>query len=103
MSRGTVALVFYSRMRSYPRIEVLSIFVENSNFYQLRNPQAQENSEIIECLRKRDEKYTSPEIQNELLEAMALGMVRQISANIQNARFSRSWLTKQPMFLTRNN
>ena len=36
---------------------------------------------------KRDEKYTSPEIQNELLEVMALGMLRQISANIQNATF----------------
>ena len=28
---------------------------------------------------------TREEIQNELLEAMALGMTRQISANIQNA------------------
>ena len=27
------------------------------------------------------------EMQNELLEAMALGMMRQISANIQNAAF----------------
>ena len=41
--------------------------------------------EIIEWLWKRDEKYTSPEIHNDLLEAMALGMMRQISANIQNA------------------
>ena len=59
----------------------------NSNFHQLLNLRAQENPEIIEWLRKRDEKYTSPEIQNELLEAMALGMMRQISANIQNATF----------------
>ena len=58
---------------------------ENSNF-QLLNLRAQENPEIIKWLQKRDEKYPSPEIQNELLEAMALGM-RQISANIQNATF----------------
>ena len=58
---------------------------ENSNFHQLLNLRAQENPEIIEWLRERDEKYISPEIQNELLEAMALGMMRQISANIQNA------------------
>ena len=38
-------------------------------------------------LGKEPEKYTSPEIQNELLEAMALGVMRQISANIQNATF----------------
>ena len=46
---------------------------ENSNFHQLLNLRAQENLEIIEWLRKRDEKYTSQEIPNELLEAMALG------------------------------
>ena len=50
---------------------------ENSNFHQLLNLWAQENPEIIEWLRKRDEKYTSPETQNELLEAMALGMIRK--------------------------
>jgi len=33
------------------------------------------------------EKYISPEIQNELVEAIALGMMRQISSNIQNATF----------------
>ena len=40
------------------------------------NVRAQENPEIIEWVQKRDKKYTSPEIQNELLEAMALGMSR---------------------------
>ena len=60
---------------------------ENSNFDQLLKLRARENPEIIEWLRKRDEKYTSPEIQNELLETMALGMMRQISANIQNVTF----------------
>ena len=48
---------------------------------------AQENGEIVEWRRERDEKYTSPEIQKELLEALAPGMMRQISANIQNATF----------------
>ena len=60
---------------------------ENSNFHQLLKLRAQENPEIIEWLRKRDDTYTSPAIQNEMLEAMALGMMRQISANIQNATF----------------
>ena len=60
---------------------------ENSNFHQLLNLRAQENPEIIEWLQKRDEKYASPEIQNELLEGMALGMMWQIFPNIQNATF----------------
>ena len=62
---------------------------ENSNFHQLLRLRGQENPEIIEWLRKRDETYTSPvpENPNELLEAMALGMMRQMSANIQNATF----------------
>ena len=38
-------------------------------------------------LGKEPEKYTSPEIQNELLEAMVLGTMQQISANFQNATF----------------
>ena len=58
---------------------------ESSNFHHLLKLRAQENPEIIEWLRKRDEKYTSAEIQTELREAMALGMMRQISASIQNA------------------
>ena len=60
---------------------------ENSNFHQLLKLRAQENPEIIEWLRKRDNKYTSPAIQNEMLEAMALGMMRQMSTNIQHAQF----------------
>ena len=58
---------------------------ENFNFHHLLSLWAQENPEIIEWLRKRDEKYTSPEIQNELLEAMALGMIRK------NTRLIMAW------------
>ena len=58
-----------------------------SNFHQLLKQRAQENSEIIEWLRKRDDKYTLPETQSEMLEAMALGMMRHISANNENAKF----------------
>ena len=43
---------------------------------EMLNLWAQENPEIIEWVRKRDKKYTSPEIQNELVEAMVLGMSR---------------------------
>ena len=71
---------------------------ENSNFHQLLNLRAQENPEIIAWLQKRDEKYTSPEIQNELLEGMALGMMWQIFPNIQNATFFMIMADQEIMF-----
>ena len=60
---------------------------ENSNFYQLLKLRAEETSEILDWLRRKDDKYTSPVIQNEILEAIALCMLRKISQNIQNATF----------------
>ena len=60
---------------------------ENSNFYQLLKLRAEGNSEILDWLRRKDDKYTSPVIQNEILEAIALCMLRKISENIQNATF----------------
>ena len=78
---------------------------ENSNFHQFLKLRAQENPEFIEWLRKRDDKYTSPAIQNEMPEmAMALGTMANICKHsVRKCSFSRSWLTKQQMFLTRNN
>ena len=52
---------------------------------------------------KEPEKYTSPEIQNELLEAMALGMMRQIFANIHNATSFTIMADETADFLRRNN
>lgn len=41
----------------------------------------------MEWLDQRTEKYTSPIIWNEILEALALGMLWEISEQIQNAEF----------------
>ena len=60
---------------------------ENSNFYQLLKLRAEENSEILDWLSRKDDKYTSPVIQNEILDAIALCMLCKISENIQNATF----------------
>ncbi|CAH3178226.1 unnamed protein product [Porites evermanni] len=60
---------------------------ENSNFYQLLKLRAEEKSEILDWLRRKDDKYTSPVIQNEILEAIALCMLCKTSQNIQNATF----------------
>ena len=60
---------------------------ENSNFYQLLKLRAKDKSEILEWLRRKDDKYTSPVIQNEILEAIALCMSCKTSQNIQNTTF----------------
>lgn len=41
----------------------------------------------MEWLDHRTEKYKSPMIQNEMLEVLALGMLQEISENLQNAKF----------------
>ena len=48
---------------------------EISNFHQLLKLRAQENPEILEWIQRKGDKYTSPVIQNDMLEALALGMV----------------------------
>ena len=64
-----------------------SVSEDNSNFYQLLRLRAEENPAIMEWLDRRTDKYTSPIIQNEMLEALTLGMLREISEQIQNAKF----------------
>ena len=56
---------------------------ENSNFHQLIKLRSQQDPEILEWLQRKSNKYTSTEIQNEMLEAMASGLLREISANIK--------------------
>ena len=49
---------------------------ENFNFLQLLKLRSRENPLILECLQKQDNKFTSPEIQNEMLKEIALGILR---------------------------
>ena len=59
-----------------------------SNFIQLLNLRACEDQKIVNWLKKKSDKYTSPEIQNEMLQIMALEILRDIAAvNLQNASF----------------
>ena len=44
---------------------------------------AEEDPEILDWLKKKQ--YMSPKIQNEMIEALGLGVIQEISANIQNA------------------
>ena len=55
----------------------------NSNFHQLKLLRAEEDPEILDWLKKKQ--FMSPKIQNEMIDVLALGVLRVISANIQNA------------------
>ena len=55
----------------------------NSNFHQLVLLRLEEDSKIAEWIKGKE--YSSPVIQNEIVEVMALEVLKQISSNIQNA------------------
>ena len=55
----------------------------NSNFHQLMLLRAEEDPAVLDWLQKKQ--YMSPQVQNEMIEALALGVLREISQNIQNA------------------
>lgn len=49
---------------------------ENSNFVQLLKLRSEDNPQLVEWLEKKQQKYTSPEIQNEMLQvSFSLSMV----------------------------
>ena len=59
----------------------------NSNFYQLLKLRASKDPRIDEWLARKQQKYTSSEIQNEMLGIMALEIQRMIVKDIQGSEF----------------
>ena len=57
----------------------------DSNFYQLLKLRCDEDPLIVDWLQKKTSKFISADIQNEMLEIMALRVLREIAQNIQNA------------------
>ena len=57
---------------------------ENSNFVQLLRLRADDYAFIKEMINKKTDKYTSADIQNEMLKIMSLNIFREIAANLQN-------------------
>lgn len=62
-----------------------------SNFIQLLKLHGESDSSILAWLEKKKEKYTSTNIQNEMLQAMALKILRDVAAHIREDGFSRLW------------
>ena len=59
----------------------------DSNFLQLMNLRAEDDPRISDWLKKKSNKYTSPDIQNEVLKIMALSVLRQLMHSIHSAPF----------------
>ena len=59
----------------------------DSNFMQLLHLRGADDPWVLTFLQQRTDKYTSPQIQNELIKIMALHILRDIAAFIQNAKF----------------
>jgi len=60
---------------------------QNSNFNQVLLLEAKENASLSNWLRRQQYKYTSKDIQNDILKLMAAEVLDNISTNIQQADF----------------
>ena len=59
----------------------------DSNFLQLLKLRGQDDLRISGWIAKKTDKYTSPDIQNEILQIMALHILRVITSEIHKAQF----------------
>ena len=57
----------------------------NANFNQLLLLRCEGDPEMAKWLERKHFRYTSPLVQNEMLEVLALGIMREITANTQTA------------------
>ena len=60
-----------------------------------------DSGEITKWLKRKTNKYTSPEIQNEMLKIMALNILRSVVGNISD-RFPKSCVMNEQTLQTEN-
>ena len=61
---------------------------EDSNIVQLLYLRSQDDPSILHYLQKKTDKYSTHQIQNELLHVMALKVTREIASAIRPATFN---------------
>ena len=59
----------------------------DSNFFQLLCLRSEDNSQLVDWVKQKANKYTSPQIQNEMLETMAMRVLRDIAKCLQTSPF----------------
>ena len=74
----------------------------NSNSNQLYFLRGEDNPFLLEWITRKGNKYTSHDIQDEMIKVMALKVLRDISAEIGSAEFFAIMSTKHLMYQTLN-
>ena len=64
-------------------------------FMWLLNLRSEDDSNLADWVKQKTDKYTSPEMQNEMVKIMALRILRKISANLQCTSFYTVMLDEQ--------
>jgi len=60
---------------------------DDSNYNQLLRLRGIDDVHVLDWIKKKSDKYASPDVQNEMLEVMGKMVLRKIIADIQNALF----------------
>ena len=60
---------------------------EDSNFLQLLQLKAEDDPGLLEWLKQKTNKYTSHEMQNEIIKVMAMNVLRTITSSLQTSLF----------------
>ena len=60
---------------------------EDSNFLQLLRLKAEDDPDLLEWLKQKTNKYTSHEIQNDIIKVMAINVLRSITTSLQTSQF----------------
>ena len=59
----------------------------NSNFMQLLHLRAEDNPSIVEWLKRKNDTYTSKDIQNEMIQLMAHACLREIASELRSSSY----------------
>ncbi len=59
----------------------------NSNYMQLLKLRGEEDSRVFQWIKKKTDKYTSGDMQNEMTKVMALQVLQEVASSIHSASF----------------
>ena len=59
----------------------------DSNFVQLIKARGDDNTKLLEWMKKKTNKYACADMQNEILNVMAFNILREIAENIKHSGF----------------
>ena len=59
----------------------------DSNFMRLIYLRSEDNTKLVDWMKQKTDKYTSADIQNEMVKVMALRVLRKIAGSLQSAPF----------------